>query len=858
MKKLLAFCLPLAFLALGGLAAPAKVTAADSSITNDDRVTPQQITTVLNGSATDPTKEAVRLTQGAGYTTSIKSAAQYTDTDTKELTDGAVATDQNFTDPIWSGYATNGQDLVVEMNLGKDVADISRIGANLALDQDASIGVPAAMEVWAANAQHDYALVGKNIPAADAKLPAGNTYTAAVTLQQSITAQRIKLVFKNPRHAWIFLSEVYADKLTGVAADPMEPANWPGYHYYPEVTLPMTNGSQTTDQNPQATVNLAAGLHYGVAEKATLNGPDAVPWFNSLPAATPAYPNDANLSLTDGKYAAKPDMGDDPLQPWFRFTRGESRDVYFDLGRAAAISGVKIGFLKQTSKGIRLPRNVDVYLSNDGQNWMPVFYGKDYQSKDADAIVRRTDNFDKPYAARYVKIEFEVAPHIYTDEIEILGKQSTAGASTLTPQPEPQYPNAYASPTKFGLQNTMLAYIPGDPSDKQGVPRTVDWYKPYTAYMQNGQIKDTMFDSFLMLPYLHFLYDGENKRPLTKKDWQGYITNQFADQYNVSALNQAVGETKAALNKPDYQASVILPLFYPVQSVKDFGIVNGRHLNFANKQDRYLALQWMVDEQLKEFQAKGYKNLKLNGFYWFTEELDNGDPEMESILQQLTDYVREKGYMTSWIPYFQGSGYQRWQEMGFDLAIYQPGYAFDASVPKARLYETAAKAKQLGMGTEFEVEGVTPTSVTRFKDYLYAAARNGTMTDAVHMYYQGSVDGAVYDSYQSKDPYLHSLYNDTYKFVHNQFTTAVAAPTAQWLTGKENGTISGTITGTPTTAIKGYQVVLDPKFGSVSLTADGHFTYTPIKGYVGSDSISVIYDYGYQQSAPTTITFNVQ
>ncbi|MFT8338177.1 DUF4855 domain-containing protein [Schleiferilactobacillus harbinensis] len=345
---------------------------------------------------------------------------------------------------------------------------------------------------------------------------------------------------------------------------------------------------------------------------------------------------------------------------------------------------------------------------------------------------------------------------------------------------------------------------------------------------------------------------------MTKKDWQGYITNQFADQYNVSALNQAVGETKAALNKPDYQASVILPLFYPVQSVKDFGIVNGRHLNFANKQDRYLALQWMVDEQLKEFQAKGYKNLKLNGFYWFTEELDNGDPEMESILQQLTNYVREKGYMTSWIPYFQGSGYQRWQKMGFDLAIYQPGYAFDASVPKARLYETAAKAKQLGMGTEFEVEGVTPTSVTRFKDYLYAAARNGTMTDAVHMYYQGSVDGAVYDSYQSKDPYLHSLYDDTYKFVHNQFTTAVAAPTAQWLTGKENGTISGTITGTPTTAIKGYQVVLDPKFGSVSLTADGHFTYTPIKGYVGSDSISVIYDYGYQQSAPTTITFNVQ
>ena len=43
------------------------------------------------------------------------------------------------------------------------------------------------------------------------------------------------------------------------------------------------------------------------------------------------------------------------------------------------------------------------------------------------------------------------------------------------------------------------------------------------------------------------------------------------------------------------------------------------------------------------------------------------------------------------------------------------------------------------------------------------------MKDAAHMYYQGGLPGEYYKAYKSDDPKLHSVYDDTYRFIKGTF-----------------------------------------------------------------------------------------
>lgn len=326
----------------------------------------------------------------------------------------------------------------------------------------------------------------------------------------------------------------------------------------------------------------------------------------------------------------------------------------------------------------------------------------------------------------------------------------------------------FASPNDFGLKNILLSYIPGNCDKDKNISK--ETFIPHVAYIQDEKIVDIMFDSFLFLPVVKFLYDGYEKRKLIEADWNEYISSQFMHDRNLDALDEAVDEVKKQLNLPDYRAKIFFSIFYPVETIKDFGKVNDRILNFKeNDDDRYTAVKWMIDEQIRLFSEKKYKNLEIAGFYWFTESIDTKDSKLLDLINKTTTYVRKLGFISTWIPYFGAEGFDEWNKIGFDLACYQPNYAFNFSVPRQRLFEAIAQAKHLNMALEIEIGKFSLDDAERLKDYFDVSKETGVMTDSIHMYYQDVLPGVFYKAYESKDPALRSVYDDLYKFIAGKY-----------------------------------------------------------------------------------------
>ena len=525
------------------------------------------------------------------------------------------------------------------------------------------------------------------------------------------------------------------------------------YNYYGDFSIDKSENPNFTKRDDR--VNLLLGLPQKIKNYEALEKDRMTDWFNT-PASSP--------ELTDGKYATNPQCFD---PAWFHFTDGTVRSVMYDLGGICAVDGARVGVLKEDSTAVWPPARICVLLSENGEDWQTVCELTGFTSPDSSAIIRREADFGKSYRARYVKFTFTLICHVFIDEFELFGCRNGDNAESLVPDEAclTDFPDKFASTEQLGAKDVLLAYFCHDKIS----PITKEIFLPHVAYMQGDEIKDTLFDSFLFLPYVAFLYEGYNKRPLKKADWQRYIDTQFLDGFNMDALDAAAKEVGENLGINDFKVSVFMSILYPVTSVSEFGEIDGKNLDFKNLEDRKIALKWLIDEQLKGFYAKKYEHITLNGFYWFTEEINYADEQLLALLKFTTEYVREKGLITTWIPYFHASGFNDWRHLGFDIACYQPNYAFNQSVPDRRLFDAASTAKLLGMCIELEIGGTEDWHIERIKKYYAAGAKTGYMKDAAHMYYQGGIPGEYYKAYKSDDPKLHSVYDDTYRFIKGEF-----------------------------------------------------------------------------------------
>lgn len=502
--------------------------------------------------------------------------------------------------------------------------------------------------------------------------------------------------------------------------------------------------------------NLLSGKKYAIISYGSIEDTYCCAQYNT---------HDTESRLTDGVLAERATY-EDPA--WVRFSRGVARSIVFDIGGIASVKEFSIRLLKENSSAVRLPNNVAFSVSENGVDFETVALMDRLRSdREAEIVISRA-KLEPAVRARFIRVTFCCPVHVYIDRIEAIGKKDITGARAVVPDrlEETAYPDRYCGAEQLGgAKDVVLAYY----CHEQRAPLEPEHFLPYVGYLKDGKAVDTLFDGYLFLPFVSFLYEGYKKRPLDKSKWQYYMDRQFLDGKNLDALEIAAEQVQKDLGLPELKVKVFFSILYPVVEQRAFGEVGGKNLDFTVLEDRIAALKWLIDEQEERFKAKNYKHLDLVGYYWFTEEIDYEDSQLLEMIRFTTDYVRAKNMITTWIPYYLASGYNDWRRLGFDMACYQPNYAFRKDIPEQRLFDAAETAKLLGMCIELEVGGTERWNVGHTRNYYAAGAVTGYMKDAAHMYYQEGMPGSFYKAYHSDDPVLHSMYDDTYRFIKGTY-----------------------------------------------------------------------------------------
>lgn len=258
---------------------------------------------------------------------------------------------------------------------------------------------------------------------------------------------------------------------------------------------------------------------------------------------------------------------------------------------------------------------------------------------------------------------------------------------------------------------------------------------------------------------------GGGQLPATKADWIEYLDHLFSPTNDLAALDELIEDYKTGSNgaemlgEPRLRHKVVLGMVYPCKDGRgtpdqcvwkkfDFGEINGVEMNFSMVQHRITACKWFIDEALKRFEAAGYRNFDLAGFYCPEETMYSvGD-----FAAKVNIYIKSLGYNIYWIPYWKGNDQYalNWKDTyKFDMTWRQPNYFFyDYPLPpKSQLIECIEQSKQYGLGLEleFEAEGlsnglhiVNPGMHQRLVEYIDAFEEYGVWAESGVAHYAGS------------------------------------------------------------------------------------------------------------------------
>ena len=639
----------------------------------------------------------------------------------------------------------------------------------------------------------------------------------------------------------------------GAGADGDGPTSGEVGDYYgdtdiPEITEPEYWDPSGSDYAQER--NLIAGLPQQIEQLAPFSAEVATTFYNSK--------EDAAM-LTDGKFAGQAAYSD---PAYFRFTGGLGRTILYDLGRESAVSSFAGSFLYELSTAVGLPRRLLIKASRNGVDWQTIHVTEAFKTSETAARVEIAEAFDQTYRARYIEFVFPVNTHVYCDELAVYGtKRIPDDAADLVADAVEVavYPDQYITPDDFlGVNNMLLSYN-HDPASASGGKTTAEEYMPFVGYYdRGGKLADTFFDSFLFLPY--GAYVNEENGDFTA--WNAYVDNVFAEDANVNALSEAVEQVSEGLGR-DVRVSVFFSILYTWPDKTSFGDVDGDGVveNFTKIEDRKKAIKWIIDEQLSRFEAGGYDNLDLLGFYWYEEQVTYTDPHELELIRYASDYVHSLGYKLMWIPWYCAPGHTDWKELGFDMACMQPNYAFSGQATVERLYDNAETTRRLGMCVEIEIgQYDAQADILRYKEYLAVGAETGYM-DAVKCYYQAGMPGAFYAAWKSADPFVNSVYHDTYLFAKGKYDSneaaggAIADPSDLEMDTSSGRGVTGSL-NVETESDYRVRIGISPKYGTLRF-GGGTVTYTPLAGFAGTDTFTVYLEYIHGDSKTATVTVRV-
>ncbi len=818
----------------------------------------QQIDSVLSDNS-DRTLSSKNLLRGLSYSVSRTASENYPDT-TNLLTDGNLPV--GFSQDQWAGYYSNsGQGLTVTFDLGHETDGILDFHARVLNLPSYGISICNTMTVSVAGEDKKYVTVGKAHPPKD--IGTDDQWDLGVLLQGSVKARYIKYDFSNIASVWLFVGEISCIAYSSEYNDSAPEGTVSGKEYYGSTEPPFVETpSYWSESEPDYNIeqNLIKGKTAQVFSGETFTADMATEWYNTKSTSI----------LTDEKYASLPSYSD---TAWFHTTRGATRELVYDLGNSSCISGFSINFLRDSSAGVNLPRNVTILASQNGRDWQTLYIQPSVTATAENAIVMVEKGLDH-YDARFVKFRFSVDVHCYVDEIAVKGtKKVPDNANKIVPDQEGEnniFDNEYITPDRFcGVNNMLLSY--NCLVDDSNIPTengfiTKDEYLSHVAYLdQNGIIKDTFFDAFLFLPYTAFNYSDYGR---SANGWKTYVDNIFTPDRNMDALDQCVELVGDALSIDNYKVKVFTPILYTFRTLNSgaanpFGDIDGdgKDEDFSRIEDRKKAIKWIMDEEFKRFKSGGYGHLDFCGFYWFEEAITYSDPHETELIRYASDYAHKLGVKLFWIPYQRASGYSDWKELGFDLACMQPNYMFQNSFTSDILYDNAQTTKLYGMCVELEINDPrNKQDASRYAEYLIAGAQTGYM-NAVKIYYQGGVPGAFHTACYSEDPSVRKIYDDTYLFAKEQYVAKDMSGSSLsdgdvTLTCQKDNSVSSSfdLTGKEGGIV---EIEVSPKYGSVQVNLDGTYTYFAPKEFFGEDCFYAVLDFGHSKSAPTKVTVTV-
>ncbi len=319
------------------------------------------------------------------------------------------------------------------------------------------------------------------------------------------------------------------------------------------------------------------------------------------------------------------------------------------------------------------------------------------------------------------------------------------------------YPALFSAQTNY-ITDLCLIYN-GRPNNK--ITYTKESMKPYIYYTDENGKMDFLFDGFLMLEIV-----GSNGRSMENNpdltnmsEWKWYLDQQFKDNIALSAIDQVLDSLAKTGMSPKRKRKIVIGIPTPYSSTKTFGTIDGKTLKMDNIADRVSAIKWFVDDALRRYEEKAYKHIELAGFYYNNESSkEDGD----SIIPQVSVYLKTKSMTFYWIPYFGGPGAQNWKKLGFDIAYQQPNYFFekstDANVAATRINDATHFASKYGMGLEFEFnDNIIDTLYQRkYNEYFDRFMTEKVFERSPIAYYEGG--GTWFRMYKNENPTIQALY----------------------------------------------------------------------------------------------------
>ena len=348
----------------------------------------------------------VIVTAGKTYTCTVDASEEYTDSYGIELTDGQMASNDNFsyTDPVFSGYQGSNS-IYVTVDLGEDVERLYEFTLGFAASNNSGLVVPDKIRVMLAKDGGRYETIGEmEIP----ELVENTRQEAKFVSEYYHTARYVRFVVGRPK-GWVFLDEVqaFADIEGGskIEVDFLKEVK----DAYDELGAVKFNGGITPDETVSSKL-ISQGAEYTVSVEADKSFPD-------------------KKNLTDGIATKKYQGG-----KWVGFEGNQKVEIVVDLGKSYNnIYSLKAPCYANPLTDNHFPVAITYSVSDDNEKFVDI--GRVFAVTSNQPVYDFPIYLDKCASGRYVKFTLESTPtsRYLIEEVEVYAHDGTNGQGSLYP-----------------------------------------------------------------------------------------------------------------------------------------------------------------------------------------------------------------------------------------------------------------------------------------------------------------------------------------------------------------------------------------------------------------------------------------